>query len=175
MSLGDPKNQEIERVQYFLKPGYIFLSREPTLIYTVMGSAVTVYLWDRQKRYGGLSHFLYPRISKPKKATVQYGNVAVLTLIKLMTADGSEKSFLEAQIFGGADPRSSSDNTLGRQNVLMAKTILARQGIPITSEDVGGAKGRKLAIKSDTNEVMVLKVDRLRQEDWYPYVLKEPR
>ncbi len=51
----------------------------------------------------------------------------------------------------------------------MAKRILNQQGIPITSEDVGGSRGRKLIFKSDTNEAIILKVDRLRQEDWFPY------
>jgi chemotaxis protein CheD len=175
MDWHDQENCEIDRHQYYLKPGYIFFSKDPTLIYTVMGSAVTVCLWDREKRYGGASHFLYPRISEKRKATAQYGNVAVLTLIKMLINDGSEKTCLEAQIFGGGDPVSFSEETLGRQNVVIARKILTHQGISITSEDVGGAKGRKLVFKSDTNEVMVLKVDRLRQEDWPPYTLKEGR
>ena len=166
---------EIDRYQYYLKPGYIFFSKAPTLIYTVMGSAVTVCLWDREKKYGGASHFLYPAISEKKKATAQYGNVAVLTLIKLLIKDGSEKTALEAQIFGGGDPSSPTGESLGQQNVVIARKILTQQGIPITSEDVGGSKGRKLVFKTDTNEVMVLKVDRLRQEDWPPYALGEGR
>jgi chemotaxis protein CheD len=169
------QQSEIDRFQYFLKPGYIFLSQEPSLIYSVMGSAVTVCLWDRKKRFGGVSHFLYPKVSKPDKATVQYGNVAILTLIKLMIKDGSEKAALEAQIFGGGDPLSSTEETLGRQNASMAKTILTQQGIAITSEDIGGSKGRKLVFKSDCNEAIILKVERLRQEDWYPYLLPDSR
>ena len=175
MPLNDQDHFEIDRYQYYLKPGYIFFSKEPTLIYTVMGSAVTVCLWDREKRVGGVSHFIYPEISEKKKATAQYGNVAVLTLIKLMITDGSDKSSLEAQLFGGGDPVSLAEDTIGKQNVSMAKRILNQQGIPITSEDVGGSKGRKLAYKSDTNEAIVLKVDRLRQEDWPPYILPADR
>ena len=169
MPLSDQDPGDIERFQYFLKPGYIFISQEPTLIYTVLGSAVTVCLWDRKNRYGGVTHFIYPKISKPKEATAQYGNVAVSTLIKLLIADGSKKSSLEAQVFGGGDPVSIQPETLGGQNILMAKNILNQQGIPIISEDVGGSKGRKLVFKSDTNEAVIFKVDRLRQEDWFPY------
>jgi chemotaxis protein CheD len=51
----------------------------------------------------------------------------------------------------------------------MAKRILERQGISVTSEDVGGTKGRKLIYNTETNEAVVLKVERLREEDWYPY------
>jgi chemotaxis protein CheD len=173
MPVGEYDHNEIDRYQYFLKPGYLYLTQEPTLIYAVMGSAVTVCLWDRHNRFGGVAHFLYPRLSRGDKATAQYGNVAVLTLIKLMLADGSDRSFLEAQLFGGGDPASFEAKTLGNQNVLTARKVLARQGVPIISEDVGGTKGRKLVFKSDTNEAMVLKVDRLRREDWFPYLLPE--
>lgn len=145
------------------------------MIYTVLGSAVTVCLWDRKNQFGGVSHFLYPKITKPEKATAQYGNVAVLNLIKLMVTDGSEKISLEAQIFGGGDPLSVSEDTLGMQNVLMAKKVLSHLGIPITSEDIGGSKGRKVVFKTDTNEAVILKVERLRQEDWYPYILPDTR
>jgi chemotaxis protein CheD len=169
MPLGDQNLNDIDRFQYFLKPGYVFLSKEPTLIYTVLGSAVTVCLWDRKNRYGGVAHFIYPLNNTLNQTTTQYGNVAVLTLIKLLINDGSEKSSLEGQVFGGGDPNSIKAETLGKENILMAKKILQQQGIPITSEDVGGSRGRKLIFKSDTNEAIILKVDRLRQEDWFPY------
>jgi chemotaxis protein CheD len=169
MPLGDQDLHDIDRFQYFLKPGYVFMSQEPTLVSTVLGSAVTVCLWDRKNRYGGLAHFLYPKISIANQTTTLYGNVAVLTLIKLLINDGSEKASLEAQVFGGGDPNSITAETLGSQNVLIANKVLNQQGIPITSEDVGGSRGRKLIFKSDTNEAVVLKVDRLRLEDWFPY------
>jgi chemotaxis protein CheD len=118
-----------------------------------------------------VAHFLCPEISNPKKTTTQYGKVAVLTLTKLLIAGGSEKECLEAQVFGGGDPTSFTAETLGNQNILIAKRILTQQNIPIISEDVGGSKGRKLVFKSDTSEVVAHKVDRLRQEDWFPYII----
>ncbi len=169
MSLGNQAEKPIDRFQYFLKPGYIFISQEPTVISTVLGSAVSVCLWDRKNRYGGVAHYLYPEMNLPNQATTQYGNVAVLTLIRLLIKDGLEKTSLEAQIFGGGDPNPFTSETLGNQNIVMAKKILSQHKIPITSEDVGGSRGRKLVFKSDTNEAIVLKVDRLRQEDWFPY------
>jgi chemotaxis protein CheD len=171
----DRDSFEIDRFQYHLQPGYIFFSPAPTLIFTVMGAAVTVCLWDRQKRIGGASHFQYPRIAEKSKSTARYGNVAIPALIQMLIQEGSEKSTLEAQIFGGGDRHSLAEDTLGQQNVAMARKILARQGIPVVSEDVGGAKGRKLIYKSDTNEAVVFKVDQLRKEDWPPYVLRDPR
>lgn len=169
MPKDEKDSKDIERFQYFLKPGFVFLSQKPALISTVLGSAVTVCLWDRKNRFGGMAHFLYPEMTKPRQTTTQYGNVAVWTLIQLLINAGSKKKSLEAQIFGGGDPFSVTPETLGNQNSFMAKKILLQQGIPISSEDVGGRRGRKLIFKSDTNEALVLKVERLRQEDWFPY------
>jgi chemotaxis protein CheD len=166
-------NQALEAYEYYLKPGFLYLTREATVIYTVLGSCVAVCLWDRHNRIGAMNHFLYPRVAEPSQATTRYGNVAVLTLIRLMLAEGGGRKSLESQIFGGGTQGTSRpEEDIGPQNVQVARKILQQQGIPITSEDVGGGKGRKLIYNTGTNEAVVLKVDRLREEDWYPYQLK---
>ena len=165
----DP-NYAICAYEYFLKPGYIFLSREPAIVYTVLGSCVAVCLWDRKNKIGGMNHFLFPRIGDPAQATARYGNVATLTLFRMFLAEGAEKRELEGQIFGGSSRGPDSpESEMGTQNVRIARRILERQGIPVTSEDVGGTLGRKLIYNTQTNEAVVLKVERLREEDWYPY------
>ena len=73
---------------------------------------------------------------------------------------------------GGNPGDDRPEEDIGPQNVQVARKILQQQGIPITSEDVGGGKGRKLIYNTGTNEAVVLKVDRLREEDWYPYRLQ---
>jgi len=166
-------DQALEANEYYLKPGFLFLTREPTVIYTVLGSCVAVCLWDRRNKIGAMNHFLYPRTADPAQATTRYGNVAVLTLIRLMRAEGAGRDGLEGQIFGGGTQGTDhSEADIGPQNVQVARKILKRQRIPITSEDVGGNKGRKLIYNTGTNEAVVLKVDRLREEDWYPYRLQ---
>jgi chemotaxis protein CheD len=166
-------NQALEACEYYLKPGFLFLTREPTVIYTVLGSCVAVCLWDRRNKIGAMNHFLYPRVADPAQATTRYGNVAVLTLIRLMRAEGVSRGGLEGQIFGGGTQGpDQSEEDIGPRNVQVARKILTQQGIPITSEDVGGSKGRKLIYNTGTNEAVVLKVDRLREEDWYPYRLQ---
>ena len=173
MRIDQDSSQGLEAYEYYLKPGFLYLTREETVIYTVLGSCVAVCLWDRQNGIGAMNHFLYPRTADPVRATTQYGNVAVLTLIRLMLAEGGGRKSLEGQIFGGGTQgKKPPEEDIGSQNVQVARKILQQQGIPITSEDVGGGKGRKLIYNTGTNEAVVLKVDRLREEDWYPYCLQ---
>ena len=66
---------------YFLKPGYIVIANKPTVISTVLGSCVSVCLYDRKRSAGGMNHFQLPSIGKSEDATARYGNVATLALI----------------------------------------------------------------------------------------------
>ena len=154
---------------YFLKPAYIFIPSKPTLISTVLGTCVAVSLFDKKRRVGGMSHFKYPRISDPQRATAHYGNVAIPTLINMMMEGGSSIRHLEAQIFGGAHNPEYASEDVGHENVELARMVLQKRGVKVVSEDVGGEMGRKLVFHSQKNETAVMKVERLRPADWYPY------
>ncbi len=154
---------------YFLKPGYIFIAQKPTVISAVLGSAVSVCIHDRKRKVGGMTHFRFPVIRKKRRATAKYGNVAIPTLIRMLVDDGSELENLEAQLLGGAYNRSVSPADIGRDNITVARRVLARKKVKVASEDTGGEKGRKVVYNTDANEVAVLKVSKLREEDWYPY------
>ena len=157
---------------YFLKPGFIYVSAKPTVISTVVGSCIVVCVFDRKQKIGGMNHFQYPVIRSSKQATARYGNVAVSALINLMINEGSKYEHLEAQILGGAYHPDISDKNVGFENIKIAKKVLSKKKIRIVSEDVGGEKGRKIIFNTNTNEIAVVKVDKVRQEDWYPYETK---
>jgi chemotaxis protein CheD len=154
---------------YFLQPGYIYLAAQPTKISTVLGSCVSVCIYDRKRKIGGINHFYYPFTKDTSHSTAQYGNVSTITLIRMIQKGGSKNKHLEAQILGGAHQDDGSLKNIGRENYQVAKRILLREKVAIVSEDVGGVKGRKIVFNTATNEVAVIKVDRLRQSDWYPY------
>ncbi|MFO7751662.1 MAG: chemotaxis protein CheD [Desulfobacteraceae bacterium] len=154
---------------YLLKPGYIYLPEESTAISAVLGSSVSVTLFDTKLKTGGMNHFLYPEIHQKGSTTSLYGNVAVITLIDMILAWGSSKKHLQAQIFGGAFNTEYSDRDIGADNIETAKRVLKRKGITVVSEDVGGMMGRKVVFNSHDSEIALLKVSRLRQSDWYPY------
>jgi chemotaxis protein CheD len=154
---------------YFLRSGYIFVATKPTAVSTVLGSSVSVCIHDQKRKVGGMNHFQLPYIREKHIATAKYGNVAIITLIRMMLHDGSKIKNLEAQILGGAYNPSISEKNIGHENIIVAKKILAKERIRIVSEDVGGGKGRKIVFNTHTSEIASLKVDKLRKSDWYPY------
>lgn len=163
------EKNSLARINYFLEPGSIALAEHATVISTVLGSCIAVCLYDRKRKVGAMNHFQFPSVQKRHLATARYGNVATLALVRMMCKDGSKAVDLEAQIFGGAYNPQVSSTDIGRENLTVARRILSRLRIPILSEDVGGGKGRKLVFDTGTNEIAVLKVDKLRAKDWYPY------
>ncbi len=58
---------------------------------------------------------------------------------------------------------------VGRDNIRTARKVLARERLQIVSEDVGGRKGRRIVFDTEKNEVVIIKVDKIRARDWYPY------
>lgn len=154
---------------YFLEPGYILIADEPTCISTVLGSSVSVCIYDRKRQYGGMNHFRFPFITDRQRATALYGNVSTLSLIRMMLDNGSKKEDLEAQLFGGAHNQKVSQKDIGMENIRAAQKVLHRCDIRIVSEDVGGLMGRKVVFTTETAELAVIRVQNLRKEDWYPY------
>ncbi|OQY13363.1 MAG: hypothetical protein B6I31_01340 [Desulfobacteraceae bacterium 4572_19] len=156
-------------INYFLNPGYLFVTEKPTAISTVVGSCVAVCLFDKKRRTGGMNHFQLPDTYDKTKTTTRYGNVATSMLIKIMVEDGSKTKHLHAQIFGGAYNPKISQTNIGIDNIKIARKILNKNHIKIVSEDIGGSIGRKIIFNTSSNEIAVLKVENIRDADWYPF------
>lgn len=165
----DKDKQTVKLPGYFLKPGFIYLPRVPTVISTVLGSCVSICLFDEKVKIGGMNHFRMPKSPGKEKNTAIYGDVATKTLIRMMLADGSKLKNLEAQIIGGAMNHELTSTDIGFENIHIATAILRKAGVRIVSEDSGGTKGRKIIFDTSTNTTAVIKVDKLRLADWYPY------
>jgi len=93
--------------EYFLYPGYIFLSPEPYLISTVVGSSVAVALWDTESRQGGMSNFLYPFVEGSEHGTALYGNVAIPYMIRMFLEEGPVKRTCDRRFLEAPRQRSS--------------------------------------------------------------------
>lgn len=168
MAFGS-KQHQVPAQQYLIKPGYIYLPRDFTVISAVLGSCVAVCLYDNRRKIAGMNHFQYPRHEDGQAPTARYGDISTAALIKMIIDIGADKKHLEAQIFGGAHNQEISDQNIGRENYRVARSIISRRGLRIVSEDIGGERGRKIIFDTRNNEVAVLKTVQLRREDWYPY------
>ena len=157
---------ELQKIEYLLQPGYLILPGEPTFVYMVLGSCVGVILYDKKGKKSACCHYVIPRTPQGAKPKLIHGTAAIVTLIRMLLDDGTQIPDLEAQVFGGSD---LPGRTIGKDNIDVAMNILNKKGIHISSTDVGGDKGRKVIYNSEANHLAVVKVEKIRLDDWYPY------
>ncbi|MBC8277593.1 MAG: chemotaxis protein CheD [FCB group bacterium] len=156
--------------RYFLNPGHILITGEPTTIMTVLGSAVAVTLFDPVRKLGGMNHFVRPHLGEDESPTALYAGPATVKLIRMFSELEAIPQNLEAQIFGGAVPlEKDADKTLlGEQNIEAAEKILQESGVTIVGRETGGHHGRKIMFNTWTGEVIIAKVEKIRKDDWFP-------
>jgi chemotaxis receptor (MCP) glutamine deamidase CheD len=136
----------------FLSPGEVICLAEPTLVTTVLGSCVSVTLWDKDRRIGGLNHFVLSRGGTSSR----YGDTAMLELLEGVLDLGAHLRSLEAKVFGGAAVLPvGGEGTVGTANVAFALGELARRGIPVAGRRTGGERGRQLVFNTETGEAFV--------------------
>lgn len=138
-------------VQTYLLPGEVHAISQPSRVTTILGSCVSVCLFERGGQFGGMNHFLLPSAPFASQASTRYGDCAVDVLVKRLLALGAARERLIAKLFGGANVlHAFADGTrhIGAANVEMARDALLRHGISIGAEDVGGTRGRKLVFSA---------------------------
>lgn len=151
--------------KFFLYPGQIFVSEKPYIIQTVLGSCVSICIWDTLNKCGGINHFIFSRYNN-RDRNCKYGDISTNYLIKLLKEMGSDYQNMRAHIIGGGR-NSKFDCTIGNENVKVAEEILNENKIEIVTKDVGGATGRKVGFHNKTGEILVYKGINIRESDWY--------
>lgn len=149
-------NNKLNRI--FLLPGEYCVVNKPMRITTLLGSCVAVCLWNKRTQAAGMNHFLLPSGSQIDGPNTRYGDVAIDTLVESMAKLGCQLRSLQAQIFGGGDVVEhlvSVGSDIGEKNIRLARSHLAKYGIRIVHQDVGGNSGRKIHLNSTTGKVTV--------------------
>jgi chemotaxis protein CheD len=142
---------------HYLMPGNIFAHEDEYTVTTVLGSCVSVCLWDPARRLGGINHFMLPLWNGDGLASPRYGNIAITKLIEKMLELGADRKNLKAKVFGGSDVLkvTSTFMNIGVRNVVLAQDLLRDEHIPVISADTGGQNGRKLLYNTRSGVVLV--------------------
>jgi chemotaxis protein CheD len=141
---------------YYLFPATIFVSKEPCLISTILGSCVSVCLWDTELKYGGINHFMLPLWNGKGLASPKYGNIAINKLYERMLDLGCNKKNLVAKVFGGGDilQTTSYQFNIGLRNIEIANEYIKELNIQLAGISVGGVNGRKIIFDTQKGTVI---------------------
>lgn len=125
------------------------------LISTVLGSCVSVCLWDKKKRIAAINHYLLPGSSDNTTGDPNRGYDAIHLLVRSLKNRKVVLSDLEAKIFGGSNSLYKKNDIykIGERNVSTAFEVLKQYGIAVVAHHVGGELGRKIVFNTSTGKV----------------------
>jgi len=151
--------------QVYVHPGETRVVKQPALLRTVLGSCVGVTFLVTAQGFAALCHPMLPqsvaaRLSKPDaKLGRRYVDFAIREIGRRLDALGMVRREAVVKLFGGGDvlltPLAARRPTVGRQNVEMARRVLAEEGFAIAASSVGGSAGIRLEFNTETGEVRV--------------------
>ena len=147
---------------YFLHPGGLFVSSEECVVRTVLGSCISVCLWDPVLQAGGINHYMLALWNGEGLPSPRYGNIAIPKLIENMLKLGCKRHNLQAKIFGGAAVLGNSTGVLniGTRNIQLAEEMLKNEKIPIIGRGVDGDSGRKILFNTKTGRVLSKRLEK---------------
>lgn len=151
-------------------PGEFYVTPGDEIISTVLGSCVTVALYDQKERIGGINHFMLAKGTDKKDDFAllegRFGEYALEFLLDSMYKEGSEKKNINAKIFGGGTVLNFSKEMekIGDVNIKCAFDFLEQKKIPIISSDVGGLQARKIFFESSTAKVWLKRIENYMPE-----------
>lgn len=162
---------EIARSEYYLKPGYVYVSQTPTIITTILGSCVSVCLFDSKHGFGGMNHFQLPEPLPGDANTTKFGTVSIKSLVQSMEEFGAARKNLQATLVGGASISENHQSQLVADlNIKVAFFQLEKYKIPVILSKTGGHRGRKVFYYTDRGKMTCHFVDDVSDE---PELLKE--
>jgi chemotaxis protein CheD len=138
-------------------PGEYFVHDEDLLIMTTLGSCIAACLWDREKRVGGMNHFMLPDSGSGGAGdTGRYGSYAMELLINELIKRGATRSTMEAKVFGGGAVVSGMNSiNIGEQNTRFVLDYLRTERITVVSKDVMDIYARKVCFLPRSGKAMV--------------------
>ncbi|MBC7963265.1 MAG: chemoreceptor glutamine deamidase CheD [Steroidobacteraceae bacterium] len=142
-------------------PGQYHATGDGTVITTVLGSCVSVCLYDAVNGVGGMNHYMLPSdagaLRNYGNGSARYGNHAMNLLLEHVLQLGGKRANLEAKVFGaGRVMEGMSD--VGRQNASFALRYLKEQKIRVVAVDVGDTFPRKICFSPVSGQVFVKRI-----------------
>jgi chemotaxis protein CheD len=144
----------MELKKYTVLRGQYTITTVPTLINTLLGSCVSVCLWDKENKIGGMNHYLLPGTPQDEAGNLNRGLTATRLLIRSMISRQAKPENIEAKVFGGCNSLYQNDLfKVGERNILVALEVLKEFNIPVRAQHTGGSFGRKIVFNTATGKV----------------------
>ncbi|MGH7182203.1 MAG: chemoreceptor glutamine deamidase CheD [Nitrospiraceae bacterium] len=146
-------------------PGEYFVSRDPMIVYTVLGSCISACIRDPVVGVGGMNHFMLP---EPKEKaqdswgeSTRYGAYAMESLINEIVKQGGLKSRLELKLFG-AGKIYDGQMDVGARNTEWVLNYVKTEGLTVVGRDLGDVYPRKIYYFTESGRVLMKKIEQIK-------------
>ena len=147
-------------------PGEYYVTKQDEAISTVLGSCVSVCIWDARSGVGGMNHFMLPENNNEILAdsiingeVARYGNHAIEMLINDILKNGGIRKRLESKIIGGGKIIKNMEHmNIGELNVDFARQYMHIENILVVAEDTDDIYPRKVLYYPASGRVKVKKL-----------------
>ena len=159
----------------FLQIGKLIIAKQPTKIWTVLGSCVAVIIYSKHKKIGAMCHAQLPvrdwhgepcsancpnacHVKVAADNDLRFVSCAVNYMVKKLNSMGIKNSELHTAIIGGSNAFNifNDGKSVGQKNAEKAIQMLKDYRLRIIKIDTGGRRGRKVTFNSSTGEIKVV-------------------
>lgn len=144
-----------------LLPGECHATADDLLLVTVLGSCVSVCLYDSVNHLGGMNHFMLPGDTGAQpllSSSARYGVHAMDLLINQLLRLGGQRRHFVAKVFGGASVLQNVSVDVGQRNVAFVLDYLSTEQIPLAGQDLLDVYPRKIYFFPGTGRVLLRKL-----------------
>jgi len=137
-------------VEIFLHQGEVYFGDQDTRIRTVLGSCVAITMWHPGLLIGGMCHYMLPSRRRAAKEPLdgKYADEALEMMFSEIQSSGTNSKEYQIKLFGGGNmfPTSNKqpEQHVGLKNVEAGRELLARHGLKVHAEHLGGNGHRNL-------------------------------
>lgn len=172
---GSYFDAEFRTIAVKIVAGEFYATREAIAITTLLGSCVSVCLYDSERKIGGMNHFMLPELLRGCQAGLcsgaclsergstgcaRYGSCAMRQLMQQLEQLGASRSRLAAKIFGAGRVMAMATD-IGANNAAFALDFLKKQRIPVVASDLGDCCPRKVVFFPGTGRAWVKRMREL--------------
>jgi len=147
-----------ERHSVKVKPGEFYVSSEDMVISTVLGSCISVCIYDPVRCLGGMNHFMLPdtHTGEALDRPLRYGFFAMEQLVNELMKHECQRENMQVKVTGGA--RMNGNSLIGSQNIDFINEYVEQEGLNVTAIDVGGDQARQVVFFPSQGRMLVNKL-----------------
>lgn len=138
-----------------LRPGDVLTGARGEVFRTLLGSCVSVCLFDLIPGLGGMNHLTLPGSSPGATRDTRYGRDAIDELLNALLARGARRDRLRAKLFGAAHVLDLTGSEIASANAGFAREYLESLHIPIAAQSLGGTSARDVMFFPATGRTLV--------------------